>query len=398
MKKQMKVNRRTVIKGIGGAALSALCGNYISFAKPVDQSRSAYKVFSPGKIGGLDLKNRIIKAATATEATLDDGRFLQEGYEIYKNWSKGGAAMIITGHMTVAPIAENTFPHNLNRIYNDAYIPQIKKIADAVHAADTECKIIAQLNHIGNHPLMKKPGIGPSDRPWPGQDKKPSALSVNEIHKIIDSFSDAAIRAKKAGFDGVEIHAAHLFLLHSFLTPLTNTRTDEYGGSLKNRVAIIREIVQKIKSSAGSAFPVLIKVNTYDNGAGGIDINNFPELAAEIALTGVDAMELSGGKPAMPDIDDPTEQSYHARYAKKIKVDVPVILTGGNKSIDVVERLFRPGTIDFFGFARALIREPDLPNRWLDKSVNAECACISCNECIKYYVIEGHKLLRCLEV
>ncbi len=396
MKKQMRVNRRTVIKGIGGAALSALCGSYTSFAKSADQSRSAYKVFSPGKIGGLKLKNRIIKAATATEAILDDGRFLHEGYEIYRNWSKGGAAMIISGHTTVAPIAENAFPHNLNRLYDDAYIPQVKKIADAVHAADSKCKIIVQLNHIGNHPLMKTPGIGPSDRPWPGQKHKPGALSADGVRKIIDSFTDAAMRAKKAGFDGVEIHAAHSFLLHSFLTPLTNTRTDEYGGSMKNRVAIIREMVQKIKSSAGAAFPVLIKVNTYD--AGGIDINNFPELAAEIASTGVDAIELSGGKPALPDIDDPTEQSYHAKYAKKIKVGVPVILTGGNKSIDVVERLFRPGTIDFFGFARALIREPDLPNRWLNKNADAECACISCNACIHYYVLEGHKLLRCLGV
>ncbi len=305
--------------------------------------------------------------------------------------------MIVTGHMTVATIDENAFPHNLTRIYDDEYISQIRKIVDAVHGADSKCKVVAQLNHIGNHPLMRISGIGPSSQPWPGQKRNPHALSISEIHKITDAFADAAIRAKKAGFDGVEIHAAHSFLLHSFLSPLTNTRTDEYGGSMKNRVKIVRETVQKIKNIAGSEFPVLIKVNTYDNGAGGIDINNFPQLAAEIASTGIDAMELSGAKPALPDIDDPTEQSYHARYAKKINVDVPVILTGGNKSVDVVERLFRPGKIDFFGFARALIREPDLPNRWLNKNADAECTCISCNECIRYYVLEGHKLLRCLQ-
>ncbi len=395
-------SRREFMKVAGGSAAVMLAGGgctLFSTSGTKGEARGHYKVFSKGKIGRLKLKNHIIKSATAAGAVLEDGHFLLEGYDIYSAWAKGGVSMIVSGHMTVAPIQEGTFPHTLNRIDNDGFLPQLGKLADTVHDADSECRIIAQINHVGNHPLMHDKGVGPSPAPWPfKKDMVPHSLSAKEIIDIENEFITAAKRAKEAGFDGVEIHAAHLFLLYSFLTPLTNKRTDNYGGSTYNRVRIIREIVDGIKSSVGGQFPVLLKVNSYDIPEGGVNIENFPELAHELSQTGIDALHLSGAIPAKKDIDSPEDQSYHSVFAKAIDVPIPVIVTGGNKSIELMEKLYHPGKIDFFGLARPLILEPDLPNRWLNGEGPAECACISCNECALYYVLKNHKLLECRQV
>lgn len=395
------LSRRAVLKKFGVAAVATLGFGCTAIpkqggAKPVEDSRAAYDVYSSGTIGNMMLKNRFIKAATATESTNAEGRFMPEGLAIYRNWSKGGVGLIETGHMTVVPVDYHGMVHHLGQIWDDKQIPFLKELSGTVHGADPECKIVAFLNHLGNHPkLVHGQGIAASAQPWPGQAQAPRALSRSEVHGIGEAFANAAVRAKKAGFDGVTLQGGHKFLLHSFLSPQTNKREDEYGGSLTNRVRIIKEIVGKIKSRVGSDFPVLIKVNSYDNGSGGVDMDSFPQLAAEIARAGVDAIELSGGIPSVAEVDDPTEQSYHAVYAKGIDVGVPVILTGGNKNIDVMERLFQSGKIDFFAMARPLIRQPDLPNRWLHKSADPECTCVSCNECLRYHVFEGNPFLTC---
>lgn len=391
----------TVLKRFGVATVATLGFGCTAIsrqgdAKSIEDSRGTYKVYSSGKIGNMKLKNRFVKAATATESTNSEGRFMPEGLVFYRNWSKGGVGLIETGHMTVVPVDYHGMVHHLGQIWSDKQIPFLKELTNTVHRADPECKIVAFLNHLGNHPVLAHgQGGAASAQPWPGQKKLPRTLSRSEIQDVTQAFANAAVRAKKAGFDGVTLQGGHKFLLHSFLSPQTNKRKDEYGGSLENRVRIIKEIVDKIKTRAGSNFPVIIKVNSYDSGPGGVNIDNFPQLAAAIAKAGVDAIELSGGVPSVPDIDDPTEQSYHAAYAKKLDVDVPVILTGGNKDIDIMERLFKPGKIDFFGIARPLIRQPELPNLWLDKGADSECTCVSCNECLRYHVFEGNPFLSC---
>lgn len=403
MSEQKGMSRRSVLKTFGmataatmGFACTSVAGQ--APAKSAENSRSTYKVYSSGKIGGMKLKNRFIKAATATESTNAEGRFLPEGLDIYRNWSKGGVGLIETGHMTVVPVDYHAMTHHLYQIWGDKHIPFLKELTDTVHRADPECKIVAFLNHLGNHPVLAHgQGVAASAQAWPGQKKAPKALSRREIQDITEAFANAALRAKKAGFDGVTLQGGHKFLLHSFLSPQTNKRKDEYGGSLENRVRVVKEIVDKIKTKAGSDFPVLIKVNSYDSGPDGLNMDNFPGLAAEIAKAGVAAIELSGGIPSVPDVDDPTEQSYHAAYAKKLDLDVPVILTGGNKNIDIMERLFGSGKIDFFAMARPLIRQPDLPTLWVDKSSDPECTCVSCNECLRHHVFEGNPFLSCLQ-
>jgi len=224
--------------------------------------------------------------------------------------------------------------------------------------------------------------VAPSSIRWSNIRKKVRVLSTAEVEDIVMHFAEAARRAREAGFDGAEIHCAHGYLLSSFLSPYTNRRTDKYGGSTEKRVTIVREIVAQVRQSTGADFPLLLKMNCDDAVEGGIDIDSFPALAKEIAKTGVNAIEISGNNTCRTELDSPEQQSYYMNYAEKLNLDIPLILTGGNKSIERIEKIFQKSKIDFFGFARPLIQEPDLPNRWLKGIDGAECTCISCNRCL----------------
>jgi 2,4-dienoyl-CoA reductase-like NADH-dependent reductase (Old Yellow Enzyme family) len=393
--KSEKIDRRQFIKITAGSALAMMSNSSPAlFAEePEPKTRSHYKVFSKGKIGNLQIKNRLIKAASATAATTGECRFLNGGIEMYRDWSKGGVGLIHTGHMTVTPIPAGAYNHKITCIYDDRFVPQLNKIADAVHKADGECKIVAQLNHIGPH--SKTYPVAASSISLSGFQRKPRALTTFEVQEIRDAFVAAARRAKEAEFDGVEIHGAHGYLLNTFLSPYANKRTDVYGGSLENRVRLVTEIVDQIKTSVGPDFTVLIKTNCNDRqGVEGINADNFPHLAQEIEKTGVDAIEISGAMPARKNIDEPEKQSYFAGYAENLELNIPVILTGGNKSIDVIERICQQEKVDFFGFARPLIAEPDLPNRWLKMVGDTKCECISCNQCLSY-LFTGQNLVTC---
>ena len=393
------IDRREFIKTASAfilGLLGGIGGTHFLNCSTNKKARSHYKLFSKGKIGNLQIKNRLAKAATATAATTDDCTFLSGGVDMYRNWSKGGAGLIITGHMTVAPIPKGTFVfgHVLTCVYDDKSIQQISKIADAVHTANSDCKVIAQINHIGMTSTTNP--VAPSSVPWPFPfiTKEPHALSSSEVQEIISLFVAAAKRAKEAGFDGVELHGSHGFLLNTFLSPYTNKRTDQYGDSMQNRVRIIGEIVDRIKTAYPN-FPVFIKASCTDAvGDEGININNFPQLADELAKTGIDAIEISGNDTTRTDLKDPEKQSYYTMYAEKLNVDIPVILTGGNKSIDIMEKICKGGKVDYFGLARPLIREPNLPNHWLEDINKVECDCISCNKCAEY-LFSGKNLVTC---
>jgi len=393
--KNTEFDRRQFIKIAAGSAIVLLGhGGPALFAKEAEKtSRSHYKVFSKGKIGNLRIKNRLVKAASATAATMDDCTFLSGGLEMYRNWSKGGAGLIITGHMATEEIPAGTFNHVLTCIYDDKFIPQVHKIAEAVHTADSECKIIAQISHIGMRSITHP--VAASSVPWPNIKDQPHPLSLTEAQAIRDRFIAAARRARQAEFDGVEIHCAHGYLLNTFLSPYTNNRTDQYGGSLQNRVRIVAEIVDGIKTAVDPDFVVLIKTNCDDGlGDAGIHAGNFPQLADALAKTGIDALEVSGAKPARDHIDEPEQQSYFAPYAESLDLAIPVISTGGNKSVEVIEKICQRGKVHFFGFARPLILEPNLPNRWLAMEGDPQCDCISCNKCLTY-LFEGNKLVTC---
>jgi 2,4-dienoyl-CoA reductase-like NADH-dependent reductase (Old Yellow Enzyme family) len=224
--------------------------------------------------------------------------------------------------------------------------------------------------------------VAPSTTAWPTSKTRPRALTTREVEDIVASFAQAARRARDAGFDGVQLHGAHGYLLSAFLSPFTNTRTDRYGGSVEKRVTVVSEIVAQTRALVGPDFPILVKVNGDDFVPGGTDIESFAELASEIEKAGVQAVEVSGNNPVRENIG-PEEESYFLKYSRKLRLGVPVILTGGNRSLDRLERIAETGSPAFFGLARPLLREPDLPSRWRDGRGAPEAACISCNRCIE---------------
>jgi 2,4-dienoyl-CoA reductase-like NADH-dependent reductase (Old Yellow Enzyme family) len=229
-------------------------------------------------------------------------------------------------------------------------------------------------------------------------------MTIQEIEETIEAFAQAARRAQEAGFDAVQLHAAHGYLLSEFLSPYTNRRTDEYGGNTGNRTKIVEDIYRRIVESVGKDFPILIKINVDDFLEGGINLNESKKIAERLSKTGFAAIETSGcmwevttrskeelgWTPAMiPEsrinIRSKDKEAYFLTYAREIKkvIAAPLILVGGIRSLDVIENILAEGSADFVALCRPLVRQPDLPNKWLKGVGGLTSDCISCNACVR---------------
>jgi 2,4-dienoyl-CoA reductase-like NADH-dependent reductase (Old Yellow Enzyme family) len=358
---------------------SAACMGSAQKSKKLDsenesllKGRGDYKVFSPGQIGTMTVKNRLIRSATMI-AGASGGQPTEEYIQRFSELARGGVAVIITGFM-IPTRADARWGRQIF-VYRDGHIKGLQRVAEAVHEADSECRLVAQIGHSGET-------VSPSGIKWPFPWKRRGRiLATDEVDAIVNDFADAIWRVKTAGFDGVELHGAHAYLLSTFLSPLTNKRTDQYGGSLENRVHIIRAIMDKARKRVGPDFPIMIKVNSDDNATRGIRPDTFPAIANEILKTGVVAFDVSGNDCLQEGIDDIEDEAYFFPGAKALDVRIPIMLTGGNRSVDHMEKLLQTNEIDFLGMARPLIREPNLPNRWLRGTGDKRATCISCNGC-----------------
>jgi 2,4-dienoyl-CoA reductase-like NADH-dependent reductase (Old Yellow Enzyme family) len=357
--------------------------------------RNGYKIFSEARIGDLTLSNRLVRSATWDPSVLKRRQMTEQVLNLYRELAVGGVGLIITGDWPVmtAEMASGKTSDEGTYSYGDIRIEGIDRLAEVVHRARADCKIVAQL-------ARGQIGPGPSDIPSPFLEERSRPLTGGEIRTIVDCFVEAIYWMREDGFDGVQLHAAHGSLLSCFLSPYTNRRDDDYGGSVANRTRIVREIVAGAREKVGG-FPILIKVNCTDFVEGGTDIEKFPELAEEIARCGCDAIELSGGmwdclvRPAeelgfrpvpAPEshtrIRNPDRQSYFLPYAERLDLDIPVMLVGGNRDVERLEEILQQGKVDFISMSRPLISEPDLPNRWREGRGSSGTECISCNSCI----------------
>ncbi len=366
------------------------------------------KVAEPKEIGNMLIKNRFVRSATFERMATEEGKVTEELLEFYKPLAKGGVGLIITGLASVHPSGHG-YPNQLV-IETDDFIPGLNKLSDYIHKNGQGCKAVLQLAHNGRQSMMLglEP-IAPSAIQEPMSNNMPREMTVEEIDEIIEAFAEATRRAMEAGFDGVQLHAAHGYLLSEFLSPHTNRRTDEYGGTTEKRVKIVEKIYKKALNKVGKDYPIMIKMNADDFIEGGIDINESKKIATFFSQLGFAAIELSGGMwevtlrskeelgwmPAMlpesrVDITSKDQEAYNLPYAKKIKksINVPLILVGGLKSLDVIEKILQEEDADFIALCRPLIREPDLPNRWLKGIGDLTCECISCNSCVGS-VIQG---------
>ncbi len=364
--------------------------------------RDGYKIFSKGTIAGLSLDNRLVRSATWDPSILKTRLMSREVLKRYEELALGGVGLIITGGF---PAFDENSKGDLFE-YKELRVEGIEGIVKAVHSSQN-CRIIAQIEN-GNLNAM------PSDYISPLSGRKFKPLSDEQISDIVHWYVEAIVDMMHSGFDGVQLHAAHGSLLSRFLSPYTNQRDDEYGGSISNRVRVVKEIVSSARRSVGD-YPILIKANCTDYVEGGIDINSFPKLASEIEAAGIDAIEVSGGMwdcllrgehelgfrpvPAPEShtrINDPEKQSYFLKFVQNLDISIPVILVGGNRNIDLLEKIVTQEKVDFIALSRPLIREPDLPNRWLEGRGGPSTECISCNSCI--YLMRHHsdRLVTCV--
>ncbi len=345
------------------------------------------KVFETTAINGMKLANRFVRSATWEGMAGDDGSVTPALIDLMARLAEGRVGLIISSHAYIRQEGQ-AGPKQLG-VYKDALIDGLRKMTRAVH--DQGGRMVLQIAHSGclaNPKLTGHPPMAPSI--VEGVSKFPlQELTLQDIQELIDAFGLSAQRAKEAGFDGVQIHSAHGYLMNQFISPLFNKRTDGYGGSVENRARVIREVLKKIRSVVGVDFPVLVKLNSEDHLEGGLHLEDSLKIGAWLQEDGIDAIELSGGtlrsgslSPSRVGITTEEKEAYFLDAAKafKEKLEVPLILVGGMRSFPVAERIIDQGYADYISMSRPFIREPNLIKRWQSGDLG-KATCLSDNQC-----------------
>lgn len=354
------------------------------------------RLFGEARIGSMTVSNRLVRSATWEGMADPEGRGTRRLADYLGTLARGGVGLMISGYAAVSPEGRQ-LPGQMGA-WSDSFIDGMSMLCDEVHRNGG--KIILQLVHAGGQTTSKGAGrrpLAPSAVTSPQYPELPEALTSGEIDRLVSAFAAAADRGKRSGFDGVQIHAAHGYLISQFLSPLTNQRDDEYGGDLQGRSRFLREIIRAVRTSVGETWPVLVKLNGSDNLEGGFQIDEAVEVARTLDEEGVDAIEVSGGTPASgvatpvrTGIDSREREAYNLPFAVRIRnaVGCPVISVGGYRSFELVEGVVRRGEVDFVSMSRPFIREPNLPRRWAEGN-ETHARCISCNGCFKPGLKEG---------
>ena len=348
------------------------------------------QLFEETSIKSMTMRNRIIRSATWEGMCDPDGRPTQKLINCYEDLSRGKVGLIISGYTFIRPDGKG-LPGKMG-IHTDNFENDFKKLTHAVHAAGGTIAI--QLVHAGGQTTAKNAGrqpLAPSSVEVDQFPEIPAELTREDIQDIVADFGAGSRRAKAWGFDAVQFHGAHGFLINQFLSPLTNRRTDEYGGSIENRCRFMLEVYQKVRETVGDNYPVMIKLNASDNLDGGLEIDDAVYAAKALARTGIDAIEVSAGTPASGSktaarekINSPEKEAYNLELALGIKeqVNCPVMVVGGFRSYSVIEKTLRGNDVSYIAMSRPFIREPGLVNRWLQGD-RKPARCISCNGCFK---------------
>lgn len=320
---------------------------------------------------GTTIKNRFVKAAMNEAMGTLDFQPKKEISTLYKRWAEGGSGMVITGNVMIDP---NAIAEPGNIVFDkNSDINILKDWAKNAKLHGT--KVFVQINHPGKQApkTVSKQPVAPSAVAIEGSLGNlfyaPRALTTAEVEETVQKFVTAAKVAKEAGFDGVEIHAAHGYLISQFLSPFDNRRTDKYGGSEENRMRFVKEIYLGMRNELGTDFPIGIKINSTDFKEGGFSEEASLNVVAELSRLGIDFVEVSGGSYEKPTMSSATSKKsdkvFFADYSKKLKerVSTPIIVTGGIRSIESMEKILNDGVADFVGLGRPLAIDPYIPNK-----------------------------------
>jgi len=361
------------------------------------QGRDGGGIFRPWRLGSLEVPNRLVRSATEEGLSTADGAPTQRLVDLTADLARGGVGLIVAGSAFIS--REGRGATNVTGLDHDALIEPLSRMCAAVHGAGG--LLAAQLLHSGStlRPVMvteKEGPYGPSAETLdPVCEASVRALTKTQIAGVVGDYARAASRARRAGFDAVQIHAAHGYLIDQFLSPARNRREDAYGGSLKRRARLLYEVYEAVRGAAGPGFPVFIKMSAHAGWPGGMQPHEAAEVAAELDRLGIDAVEVSAGTPEaarrggwdhiMP---APIPEGRFFAYALTIKdhVGCPVIsVEGWRDPRRIAEALER---IDAVSLCRPFIREPHLAARWRDGDP-APAKCISCNKCLGLIVDRG---------
>jgi 2,4-dienoyl-CoA reductase-like NADH-dependent reductase (Old Yellow Enzyme family) len=398
----------------------------------MEESKMSIAVFEQAQIAGVKLRNRIIRSATY-EGMADENGFPTEKLKnLYIRLAKGGVGAIITGYAAVQADGKSNAVGKA-MIDDDRSIPAYREITDAVHEYDTP--IIMQISHCGRQTRFKSTGlpvVAPSAlRDAFYNEDIPRELSESGIQEIIENFVSAIIRAKKAGFDGVELHLAHGYLLSEFLSSHSNRRKDRWGGSIENKYRIVGEIFKKAKERVGD-YPILAKINAHDGRKNGMRIEEAGKIAQMLEDSGCAAIEVSCGTvedgfytlrgeklPAdaamdymfkyknipgfLKNIAKPVlktllkqpkpllKYNLDAAFEIRKSINIPVIVVGGINNMDDINDIIKNKNLDFVSMSRPFIIEPDIVSKF-SKGTQSQSKCIMCNYCI---AISEEKPLKC---
>jgi NADPH2 dehydrogenase len=325
-------------------------------------------LLEPLQIGNLMLSNRLVMPPMATSKAEEDGRVSKSILDYYKEKSEGGyIPLIIIEHSFISLSGKAS--NSQMSVAEDGMIETLKELARIIQSNGS--KAVMQLNHAGaaaSRDIIGAAPVGPSAVAHPRTGTTPCELSAEEIKDIVEEFRQAARRTREAGFDGVEIHSAHGYLLNQFFSPLTNKRTDEYGGDVHNRIRIHLEVIKAVREAVGEDFTILMRLGASDYMEGGSTAEHSQIAAKEFEKAGVNILDISGGHCGFS-IPGVTGQGYFSSLTEAIKkvVSIPVILTGGITEAQAAEELLQEGKADLIGVGRAILQD----SKWAQKAVDS---------------------------
>jgi 2,4-dienoyl-CoA reductase-like NADH-dependent reductase (Old Yellow Enzyme family) len=344
--------------------------------------------FDPITIEGIHIRNRFVRSATWDSTATDDGEVTDASVKMIENVARGGVGLIVTGFAYVSDHGKAVV-RQLG-ISHDRHIEGMRRLVKAAH--DHGAKIAAQIVHAGINLIL----LGHTDRVALAPSKTEAhrsphrAMTSAEVEEIVRDFGAAAERAVEAGFDAVQLHGAHGYLMSQFLSPPRNRRTDKWGGSPERRRRFHVEVMRSVRRAVGEDYPIWIKMGLQDHADNGLQLSEGLAALKILTAEGLSAVEISaglGGRAARVRRPEDDERAYFREDSAKAKraVDIPVMLVGGIRSLAMAEDILRRGDADMISMSRPLIREPGLIARW-QRGDTAPAKCISCNKCFEFGV------------
>jgi 2,4-dienoyl-CoA reductase-like NADH-dependent reductase (Old Yellow Enzyme family) len=365
-------------------------------------------LFEPQRLGRIEIQNRLIRSATYYGLADPNGRVGDASVELMKTLASNAVGLIVTGYAFVARSGQ-VFP-DMNGIDRDEQIPGYRKMTRAVH--DLQGRVVMQIAHGGVASAMAvrrgEPRLAVSAGDEPSDSGSgPREMTDEDIETIIDAFGQSARRVEEAGFDGVQIHGAHGYLVTQFLSPRSNRRGDRWGGNLENRMRFAVEVVRAIRRQVDEDFPVMIKLGCRDylDDGEGLTIEEGASVAVALEQEGVCFIEVSHGMPGRSfrkvshgKEKAPIREAYLLPDARVVRgsTSVPLAVVGGMRSPSVMEEAIDSGAVDCVSLCRPLIREPDLIKRWASGDTRP-ADCLSCGACMKADK-EGKGDIRCRQI